>query len=99
MPRRKGKWEIDESDDPQGMHALAERVYLGLRAIHYSERTIESVRHRLRPFFFWCLQRSITRPTEVTRPLLERYQQWQFHYRKDNGEPLDFGTQKISSGR
>jgi integrase/recombinase XerD len=98
MPRRKGKWEIDESDDPQGMLAMAERLYLGLRAVHYSERTIESVRHRLRPFFFWCLQRSITRPNEVTRSLLERYQQWQFHYRKDNGEPLDFGTQKMKLG-
>ena len=98
MPRRKGKWEVGDGSDPQGMLAMAERVYLGLQAINYSERTIESVRHRLRPFFAFCLDRSIQRPTEVTRPLLERYQQWQSCYRKDNGQPLDVGTRKMQLG-
>ena len=32
-------------------------------------------------------------PMEVTRPVLERYQRYLFHYRKRNGEPLTFRSQ------
>ena len=32
-------------------------------------------------------------PTEITRPILERYQRWLYHYRKTNGQPLGVRTQ------
>ena len=35
----------------------------------------------------------LTEPVEVTRPVLERYQRYLFHYRKRNGEPLSFRSQ------
>src|SRR5690606_22594958 len=36
----------------------------------------------------------ITRPTEVTRPVLERYQRWLYHqYRKKSGQPLSLRSQ------
>jgi integrase/recombinase XerD len=41
----------------------------------------------------WLAERGITRPAEVTRPVLESYQRWLFHYRKSNGDPLSFRSQ------
>ena len=53
--------------------------------------TVKNRRIELGYFIDWCEERSITRPDEVTRALLERYRQHVFHYRrKDNGTPLSF---------
>jgi integrase/recombinase XerD len=41
----------------------------------------------------WLDGRGITRPAEVTRPVLESYQRHLFHYRKKNGDPLSFRSQ------
>jgi integrase/recombinase XerD len=41
----------------------------------------------------WLAGRGITRPAEVTRPVLESYQRHLFHYRKANGDPLSFRSQ------
>ncbi|MGH9971110.1 MAG: site-specific tyrosine recombinase XerC [Pyrinomonadaceae bacterium] len=32
-------------------------------------------------------------PTDVTKPILERYGRWLYHHRKDDGRPLSFGSQ------
>ena len=63
-------------------------------AMHYSAHTVKNRRIELGYFIDWCEERSITRPDEVTRSLLERYRQHVFHYRRrDNGTPLSFQTQ------
>lgn len=63
-------------------------------AMHYSAHTVKNRRIELGYFIDWCEERSITRPDEVTRALLERYRQHVFHYRrKDTGTPLSFQTQ------
>ena len=36
---------------------------------------------------------AVARPAEVTKPILERYQRWLYHYRKKNGQPLSFRSQ------
>jgi integrase/recombinase XerD len=41
----------------------------------------------------WCGQRGVIRPGEITKPMLERYQRYLFHYRKANGDPLSFRSQ------
>ncbi|MBM4128109.1 MAG: site-specific tyrosine recombinase XerC [Nitrospira sp.] len=38
-------------------------------------------------------ERGVTRPTEVTKPILERYQRYLYHYRKKDGQPLSFRSQ------
>jgi integrase/recombinase XerD len=60
---------------------------------NYSERTVENRQAYLSFLIEWCAARSVTRPQEVTRPLLERYQRYLFHFRKPNGKPLSFGSQ------
>ncbi len=48
----------------------------------------------LRLFIQWCDERSLTDPREITRPILIRYQQHLFYYRKPDGSALSFNTQR-----
>lgn len=57
-------------------------------SMNYSKRTIEHRAYSGRRFIAWCDQRGLTRPHDITRPILERYRQHLYHYRKDNGAPL-----------
>ena len=44
-------------------------------------------------FILWCDERGLSRPHDITRPILQRYQSYLYHTRKANGEPLSFNTQ------
>jgi integrase/recombinase XerD len=59
----------------------------------YSPRTIENRRVMLSYLVDWLADRGVTRPVEVTRPMLESYQRALFHYRKRDGDPLSFRSQ------
>ncbi len=41
----------------------------------------------------WAAERGLFEPVEITRPVLERYQRYLFHYRKKDGKPLSFSSQ------
>jgi integrase/recombinase XerD len=73
--------------------ALMDKHLEALRAQNYSEYTVKSRRVHLGLFVGWCHDRGITEPTEVTRPILEHYQRFLFHYRQKNGNPLTFRSQ------
>jgi integrase/recombinase XerD len=64
-----------------------------LRVKNYSSRTVENRESYLGFFIMWAEARSILRPQEVTKPILERYQRHLFHLRKDDGKPLSFRAQ------
>jgi len=55
---------------------------------HYAPDTLRSGGHALKLFAAWAADRAITRPSEVTRPILERYQRYIFHYRTKQDRPL-----------
>lgn len=59
----------------------------------YSPRTISNRRGQLAALVTWLGERGVTRPVEVTRPMLESYQRYLYHYRKPNGDPLSFRSQ------
>jgi integrase/recombinase XerD len=59
----------------------------------YSPRTIDNRRVMLSHLVDWLAERGVTRPVEVTRPMLESYQRALFHYRKRDGDPLSFRSQ------
>jgi integrase/recombinase XerD len=63
---------------------------------NYSEHTVRNRRVHIGYFIHWCVERGLTEPVEVTRPVLERYQRHLFHHRKKNGEPLSFRSQHSS---
>jgi integrase/recombinase XerD len=64
-----------------------------LRVKHYSENTVTTRHNEIMWFLSWCAERDLIEPTEITRPILERYQRHLFYYRKKNGEPLSFRSQ------
>ena len=82
------------SIDPNSMTAWLTRFLASMQTKGYSERSIEWRGIGVRGFIGWCEARSITRPEEVTRPIVERYQRYLFLYRSPkSGKPLSFRTQ------
>ena len=59
----------------------------------FTEATARTRRKQVESFLEWLKERGIDEPLEVTRPVLERYQRYLFHYRKKNGEPMSFRSQ------
>jgi integrase/recombinase XerD len=96
MPKKGQRQErrpLGAEGDSQGFAALADAYLESLRVRNYSGATIASREHHLREFIRWAEERGIARPAEVTKPTLERYQRWLYHYRKKNGQPLSFRSQ------
>jgi integrase/recombinase XerD len=96
MPRRGQKTVqalVGDVRDPDSLwhHARRYLAHLGVR--NYSPRTIETREAFLRYFIAWCFERALTRPQQIDRPILERYQRHLFYYRKRDGEPLSTRSQ------
>jgi integrase/recombinase XerD len=85
-----------DPNDRQGMLALMGEFFEWMQAKNFSEQTVDTRRRQLGYFIDWCAARGIIRPAEVTKPTVERYQRYMFHYRKRDGDPLSFQSQ---SGR
>ncbi|MCE9566989.1 MAG: tyrosine-type recombinase/integrase, partial [Planctomycetes bacterium] len=74
--------------DPNGMVALMEKYFEWMAIRAFSGQTIAHRRVTIGKFIGWATDRGITRPNEVTKPILERYQKFLLVYRKSNGDPL-----------
>jgi len=77
----------------RGLTARAEEFLDWLRVKNYSERTIHCRRVNLSYFIRWSEERGFWQPEEITKPILERYQQWLAHKRKRDGNQLHSRTQ------
>jgi integrase/recombinase XerD len=75
------------------MHALVEHYIAWMGVQNFSPDTLHSNRVCIGYFLDWCRERSIEDVTEITRPVLERYQRALYCYRKKDGAPLTFRTQ------
>jgi integrase/recombinase XerD len=62
---------------------------------NYSPSTVSTRARDFRLFVVWCEERALTRPHDVTRPLLERYQRHLFYVRKPNGHALSMQRQSV----
>ena len=97
MPKRgyrKPRQAATNASDPEGMVAWMKRYLLALRTKNYSPRTIENREVYLEFLIAWLEARGVVRPQEVTKPMLERYQRYLFHYRQpSSGKPLSFRAQ------
>lgn len=97
MPKRghrKPKPVIGDPSDPRGMAVKMAEFLDWMRIKNYSDRTIWNRELYLGYFIQWAEERGITRPTEVTKPILDRYQRYLYHYRKQrDGTPLSFRSQ------
>lgn len=95
MPKPKGPLRLPEGDDPEGMGVLVRDFVEWMRSRNYSEATVVNRVAYLRRFANWCAERGLVQPREVTKPILERYQRFLFHYRRANGQPLSFRSQLV----
>lgn len=79
--------------EPGGLRATMREHLEWMAVRHYAQGSLNGRADALRWFAEWCEERSLSRPEEVTKPILERYQRHLFLYRKANGKPLGVGTQ------
>jgi integrase/recombinase XerD len=79
---------LGDPNDPHGWHVLVEAFCEWMGVQNYSPRTIHGRRTYLKYFVLWAIERGLTRPDEVTKPILERYQRHLYHHRKTSGEPM-----------
>ena len=79
-----------DPDDPEGLHVWTRRYLSWLTVRNYAEQTIRSRENYLTLFIAWAEARALTRPVEITKPILERYQRYLFHLRQQSGKPLSF---------
>ncbi len=92
--QRKDRPPIGDPTDPRSLERHLAEFYEWMAVHGYSPQTIDSRRRALDRLHVWLVERGVTRTAEVTKPMLDRYQRWLFHYRKANGAPLTFLTQK-----
>jgi integrase/recombinase XerD len=93
MGRRRKRPPEDGGVDPRSLAAMLERYLESMRVLGYSEDTVDTRAKMLGRFNAWCEERAVHRLSEVTKPILERYQRHLYQYRQDNGQPLSWASQ------
>ena len=84
---------------PDGLAAWITR-YIEMQAVRgLSALTVRAYRHDLVVFHGWCVERGLEHPREISKPIVERYQRYLFHYRKKNGAPLSLQRQIVMLAR
>jgi integrase/recombinase XerD len=91
--RRRLKPVVGDLSDPHGMASKAAEYLDWLKIRNYSKDTLKARTFYLDCLLQWLEERGVNKPAEVTKPILERYQRYLYHYRKENGEPLSFRSQ------
>jgi len=79
--------------NPMNGHVAAYLEWWG--AMGYREAGVRIRQKALKRFVAWADERGIRAVTEVTLPILERYQRYLYHYRKPDGVPLAFTSQQL----
>ena len=93
LGRREPYPPIGPAHDPLSLYRQMMDFLMWLEERNTSRHTLKHWELYLRYFVSWCDERGLTRPAEVTRPILERYQRHLFLKRKKNGAPLSATTQ------
>ncbi|HYD61039.1 MAG TPA: site-specific tyrosine recombinase XerC [Noviherbaspirillum sp.] len=96
MPKKgqsASKQPVGDVRDPNSLWHFLQRYIAWLRERQYSAATVESREVYLRYFIAWCDERGLTRPHDITKPIIERYQRYLFLYRKEDGQPLSSRSQ------
>jgi integrase/recombinase XerD len=99
--QRGGKVALRQEFERSAPDALAlwRDAYLDqLRARNYAEGTLEGRADAIKVFLGWASERDLKQAGQVTRPILEAYQRWLWHYTKANGQRLGWSTQRSRLG-
>jgi integrase/recombinase XerD len=95
MATRRGNKPVaaGNPNDPDSLAAWMKKYLQWMQTRNYSEYSVRNAQGHLSLFFQWCESRSIARPVEVNRPILESYQRHLFYLRGNHGKTLSFSTQ------
>lgn len=83
-----------DRSDAFTLASLIDAWFRRLEERAYSPQTVEGRKWALRTFLSWAQERDLRRPDQITKPILESYQRWLYHYRKADGKPLGVTTQR-----
>lgn len=92
-PRMPPRAVAPDSSGANLLHAYKAEFLEASLASGLSPYTGQIRERALDSFIRWADERGLARPQDVTRPILQRYQRFLFHYRKSDGAPLAFSTQ------
>lgn len=89
-----------ERSAPDALALWSEAWLEMLRSRNYAEGTLEERFFSLKFFMAWAAEREVTRAGEITRPILEAFQRWLYHYQMPgpNGRRLSWSTQRQRIG-
>ena len=96
MPKKgqtTAKQIIGDVRDTNSLYHHLQRFNAWQAEKNYSAATIEGRDLYLRYFILWCDERGLSRPQDITKPIIERYQRHLFLHRKDDGQPLSTRSQ------
>jgi len=85
---------IGNPRDPEALYHWVPRFLESLRVRNYSERTVIGTLSALRMFVEWAVNRELEHANQITKPVLDAYQRWLFHFRTAGGKPLAFSSQR-----
>ncbi len=88
----------DKVPEPWAANPLMRYVeaFLDWSAVHgFRPQGVNLRGKALKRFVAWADERSLTQLTDITLPILERYQAYLFHYQQPNGKPLSFTSQQL----
>jgi integrase/recombinase XerD len=83
-----------DPQDGQGFPVMVVEFCEWLAIRGYAATSVKNQRTALALLADWLSERGVTRPREVTKPMLDAYQRAVFYMRKKNGQPLSFGSQE-----
>ncbi|MEX9225972.1 site-specific tyrosine recombinase XerC [Providencia rettgeri] len=87
---------LGPAHEPRSLYALLLRFVAWRQARNWSETTLKVQTHHTYRFIEWATERGLHYASDITRPILERYQRHLYQYRKSNGEPLSSRTQRTA---
>jgi integrase/recombinase XerD len=95
--KRKHQLQLNMKKIPVAIEHTAFYSYLlryleAMQVRNYSEQTLRRRESDIRRFVGWCDARSLDRPQDVTKPILEGYQKHLYYYRQSHGEALSSNT-------
>jgi integrase/recombinase XerD len=92
-PRLPARSALAQEAAANGLRAYQRAFVEWTQSAGLSEETAKLRSFALDHFIVWCDTRGLDKPPDITKPILESYQRYLYHYRKKNGEPLTFATQ------
>ena len=96
QPKRGGRQVFvigGDSVDPTGFHVVGSDWVEWMKTHNYSHHTLVQHSFYLAKFVAWAELRAVTRPADVTLPIIEAYQRHVSLRRKTDGTPLAWSTQ------